>query len=239
MDLFAKYFDHTLLKPEATEEDIRRLCAAAVAYGVAAVCVNSRYVKTAKAFLDELKSPGKVAAVVGFPLGAMSTTAKAYEAGSAVREGADEIGMVRPIGAAKSGNYEEITKDVSKVKEGMLTMSIHSLGGPTRPDPLLKVILETGLLTDEEIAKSCEAAIAGGADFLKTSTGFGNGGATVEAVTLMWDTAAGRAKIKASGGIRDLAAARAMIGAGADRLGTSATTAILDEYQREIREAGK
>ena len=225
---FSKYFDHTLLKPEATEEDIRRLCEEAVSLDVCAVCVNSQYVKTAKACLEG--SGIRVASVVGFPLGAMAPQAKAFEATQALRDGADEIDMVIPIGAAKAGDYEAVYKDVRAVREALETMVFYRAG---QDSPVLKVILEVGLLTEEEIRGSGKAAIRGGADFLKTSTGFGPGGATAENVALLKEIAdeygEGDVKVKASGGIRDRKTAEEMITAGAERLGTSATAAILKD----------
>lgn len=217
----AKYFDHTLLKADATPDDIRALCREAAEMNVFSVCVNSRFVSLARKTLDGLSEDGitndvKVTSVVGFPLGAMSKEAKAFEAAQAVRDGADEIDMVIMIGSVKAGCGKMIEEDIRGVKE--------AIGEKT-----LKVILETGLLTDDEIIFACGCALNAGADYLKTSTGFGRGGATVRHIQLMKKAAAGRAKIKASGGIRDLAAAMEMIEAGADRIGASATVEILKE----------
>ena len=233
---FAKYFDHTLLKPEATPDDIRALCREAAELGAYSVCVNSRFVALARETLDSCM-PGadgrdriKVASVVGFPLGAMSTEAKAFEAEKAASNGADEIDMVIMIGSVKAGCRKMIVHDISAVKRAI-------------GDKVLKVIVETGLLTDGEILFACECAIEAGADFLKTSTGFGHGGAEVRHIRMMKEVidrmtcpgapAEGREiKIKASGGIRDLDTALSMIEAGAERIGASATAAILGEAKR-------
>lgn len=227
MNDFAKFFDHTLLKPDATRSDIRELCREAADLNVWSVCVNSAFVADARAFLDEAGAEDiKVCSVVGFPLGASSSAAKAFEAAQAIRDGADEIDMVIAIGAVKAEDWDAVKKDVAVVRAVM---------DAEAPGKVLKVILETGLLTDVEIGMACENAIEGGADFLKTSTGFGYGGAEAETVSLMRDMAAGRAKIKASGGIRDLKTALEMIEAGADRIGASSTAAIL----KELAEAAK
>ena len=227
MNDFAKFFDHTLLKPDATRSDIRELCREAADLNVWSVCVNSTFVADARAFLDEAGAEDiKVCSVVGFPLGASSSAAKAFEAAQAIRDGADEIDMVIAIGAVKAEDWDAVKKDVAVVRAVM---------DAEAPGKVLKVILETGLLTDVEIGMACENAIEGGADFLKTSTGFGYGGAEAETVSLMRDMAAGRAKIKASGGIRDLKTALEMIEAGADRIGASSTAAIL----KELAEAAK
>ena len=227
MNDFAKFFDHTLLKPDATRSDIRELCREAADLNVWSVCVNSAFVADARVFVDEAGAEDiKVCSVVGFPLGASSSAAKAFEAAQAIRDGADEIDMVIAIGAVKAEDWDAVKKDVAVVRAVM---------DAEAPGKVLKVILETGLLTDVEIGMACENAIEGGADFLKTSTGFGYGGAEAETVSLMRDMAAGRAKIKASGGIRDLKTALEMIEAGADRIGASSTAAIL----KELAEAAK
>ena len=218
MDKFSKYFDHTLLKPEATPQDILKLLSEAVRLDTAAVCVNGCHVRAARRFIDASGSDVKVASVAGFPLGAMSTNTKAYEIQLALEDGADEIDLVMNIGQAKAGNWAYVEDEVYTIAE----MCHES-------DALLKLIIETCLLTDEEIVQSCESARTAGADFVKTSTGFSGGGATVHAVALMKKTVGDDLKVKASGGIRTLADARAMIEAGADRLGCSATADILKE----------
>lgn len=209
----ASYIEHTNLKPEATPSDIRALCDDARAHRFGFVCVNSSYVALAH---DCLKGSGvRVSCVVGFPLGAMATTAKAYEAACAIAAGADEIDMVLPIGRAKCGDWDYVRRDIEAV--------VRAAAGHA-----VKVILETGLLTDEEKKKACKIAVEAGAAFVKTSTGFGHGGATVPDVLIMAKAVDGKARIKASGGIRDFATAMAMISAGADRLGTSSGVAIIE-----------
>ena len=177
MKPFQKYFDHTLLKADASEEQIRALLAEAAEYDFASVCVNSCYVKTASEYLAD--SDVKVAAVAGFPLGAMSSEAKAAEAAFAVADGADEIDMVMNIGAAKDGRWDDVRHEIR-----LLAEVCHTAEKPA----LLKVILETCLLTEDEIVTACRAAEEAGADFVKTSTGFSTGGATAEHVRLMRKT---------------------------------------------------
>ena len=207
-----KYIDHTLLKPEASEEQILKLCDEALEYGFYSVCVNSCHVPLA---VDKLSgSDVKVAAVAGFPLGAMSTSSKVFEAREAVEAGASEIDMVINVGALKEGRYEYV---------------LHEIAALVDVCPCLKVIIETCLLTNEEIVKACELVVQAGADFVKTSTGFSTGGATPEAVSLMRQTVGDKAKIKASGGIRTLADAKKFIELGADRLGCSAGVQIMKE----------
>lgn len=202
----APSIDHTLLKATATPDDIRRLCAEAREHRFAAVCVNPVYVPLAAA---ELAGSGvKVATVCGFPLGATLPEQKAAEARLSVEAGADEVDMVIHIGAALAGDWEAVEADVRAVREATAGR-------------VLKVIIETCFLQEEQKRRATEAAVAGGADFVKTSTGFGTGGATVEDVRLMAEVIAGRAQIKAAGGVRTPEEARAMIAAGATRLGTS------------------
>lgn len=208
------YIDHTLLKPEATEADIIALCSEAREYGFYSVCVNSSYV--ALAAMELAGSETKVCAVVGFPLGAMELNSKAFEADQACLQGASEIDMVIHVGALKEGRFEYVANDIAAV-----------VSVAADYDAKVKVILETCLLTKEEIVKACELAVMAGADFVKTSTGFSTGGATAEDVALMRETVGDRAQVKASGGIRDIEKAREMIAAGADRLGTSASIAIV------------
>ncbi len=212
----ARRIDHTALKPETTEREIIELCREAHEHGFAAVCVMPYWVPTAVRALDSLGSRVPVAAVIGFPNGAHTTAIKVAEARAAMTEGAREIDMVMNVGALKSGDLETVEHDIYAVDE-----VAHAWSGIT------KVIIETSLLTDDEKRVACDIASRAGADFVKTSTGFSGGGATVEDVRLMRAAAAPNVHIKASGGIRDHATAMAMIEAGADRIGTSAGVAIL------------
>lgn len=208
-----RYIDHTLLKAEATEADIRKLCKEAIEYDFYAVCVNSCYVSLAS---KELADSGvKVASVVGFPLGAAHTAAKVCETEIAVSEGADEIDMVLNIGALKEGRYNFVEDDIRAVVQAA-----------AKGSAIVKVILETCLLTDDEVIKACQLAQNAGAAFVKTSTGFSTGGATAHHVKLMKDTVGDALQVKASGGIRDKSKALEMIEAGADRIGASASVAI-------------
>ncbi len=213
MNDLAKYLDHTLLKADATPEQIAVLCTEAKQYGFASVCIHSCHVPLAAAQLEG--SSVAVCTVVGFPLGAMQTASKAFEAKTAIAEGADEVDMVLNIGWLKAGESEWVKNDISRVKEAC-------------GDKLLKVILETALLDQEEIVLACRLAMEAGADFVKTSTGFSMGGATIADVKLMKQTVGDRMQVKASGGIRDTETARAMIEAGASRLGVSAGVAIVE-----------
>ncbi len=222
MEKFSKYFDHTLLKPDAAPQDILKVVSEAVALDTAAVCVNGCHVRSVRRFIDGAGSDVKVAAVAGFPLGAMATNAKAYEVQLALEDGADEIDLVMNIGQAKAGNWAYVEDEVYTIAE-----MCHESGA------ILKLIIETCLLSDEEIVQACQSARNADADFVKTSTGFSGGGATVHAVELMKKTVGSDLMVKASGGIRTLDDARAMISAGADRLGCSATASILTEYEQE------
>lgn len=210
--LLPKLFDHTILKADATEAAVAKICAEAKEYGFMSVCVNTYYT----AFVaEQLKdSDVKVCTVVGFPLGQMSTKAKALETKCAVEDGADEIDMVLNVAALKDGKYDVVLEDIKAVKTAC-------------GDALLKVILETCLLTKEEIVKACELSVEAGADFVKTSTGFSTGGATAEDIALMRKTVGPDIGVKASGGVRDSKGAIAMVEAGANRIGASATIAIL------------
>ncbi len=216
---FNHYFDHTMLKPEATEADIQKLCDEAKTYEFASVCVNSCYTAFAADALEDTEID--VCSVVGFPLGAMSTKAKVFEAKNAIEDGADEIDMVMNIGALKEGQDDYVLYDIQEVKKVCTDQVI------------LKVIIETCLLTEDEKKRACQAACEGGADFVKTSTGFSFGGATIEDVKQMKAVVGKNAMIKASGGIRDYETAAALIAAGADRLGTSETVKIMKEYQQK------
>lgn len=214
MDNIASVIDHTLLKPETTEEMIIKLCKEAEEYGFYSVCVNPNYVSLASEILGD--SDVKIATVVGFPLGANTKEVKAYETRKAIEDGAHEIDMVINIGALKS-------KDFSKVKE-----DIEAVVDAVGKEAIVKVIIETCLLTDEEKVKACELAMEAGAHFVKTSTGFSTGGATVEDVKLMKSVVGDKMEIKASGGIRDYQKAMAMIEAGASRIGASASVHIVE-----------
>lgn len=209
---FSKYFDHTILSPDATVSQVDKIIMEAKQYGFASVCVNGYYTGyVAQALMG---SGVKTCVVVGFPLGAMGIEAKAFETSLAVKEGADEIDMVINVGELKAGNYDAVLKDIKAVRAAC-------------EGKILKVIIETCLLTDEEKKKACELSVEAGADFVKTSTGFSKGGATVADVALMKSVVAGNALVKASGGIRDYDTAIAIIEAGADRLGTSKTIEIV------------
>ena len=208
----APYIDHTLLKATATPADIAALCAEARAHSFKAVCVNPQHVALCA---SELKGSGVlIATVCGFPLGATTSAQKADEARSSVQAGADEIDMVIAIGSALAGDWEYVQADVAAVRQ-----AIGQKGEAGAK--VLKVIIETCYLNDEQKENATEAAVAAGADFVKTSTGFGTGGATLSDVALMKRVIAGRAEIKAAGGVRTPADAEAMIAAGAARLGTS------------------
>ena len=212
MENISKMIDHTLLKASATQADIKKICSEAKQYGFASVCVNSCY---AKLVTSQLKGTGvKTCCVVGFPLGAMSTAAKAQEARCAVEDGASEIDMVINVGALKEGNDFYVEEDISAVVEA------------AKP-AIVKVIIETCLLTDEEKVKACELSESAGAAFVKTSTGFSTGGANVHDVALMKKTVGNRLQVKASGGIHTPEQAQELIAAGADRIGASNGIALL------------
>jgi len=216
----ARMIDHTLLKPEATQEQIERLCAEAAAHHFASVCINPVYVPLAVQQLEG--SDVVVCTVVGFPLGATLTQVKAYETEQAILAGAHEIDMVINVGALKSGLTDVVRDDVTAV-----TQTAHQHGA------IVKVIIEAALLTDDEKRTACELAKAAGADYVKTSTGFGPGGATTADVALMRQTVGPEMGVKAAGGIRSFADARTMIAAGATRLGASAGVKILSEAELE------
>jgi deoxyribose-phosphate aldolase len=214
----ARYVDHTMLKPNATQDEIAKLCEEARSFCFASVCVNPSYVALSAQYLRG--SGVKVCTVVGFPLGSTTPTVKAIEARDAIANGADEIDMVINIGALKSGNDAMVYDDIKAVREA------------TR-GKVLKVILETSLLSNEEKVRACAMSKKAGADFVKTSTGFGGGGATVEDIKLMRQTVGPLMGVKASGGIRDAKGAADMIAAGATRLGTSASVAIVTDAKSE------
>ena len=209
-----KYIDHTLLKPEATKEQITKLCEEARQYDFASVCVNTCYVPLAKQLLAG--SDVKVCCVVGFPLGAMDTVSKACEAKTAVENGAQEVDMVINIGALKDKDYDYVTKDIAAVVEA------------SKP-AIVKVIIEACLLTDEEKVEACKCSMNAKAEFVKTSTGFSTHGATPEDVALMKKTVGNVCKVKAAGGVRSYDDAMKMIEAGADRLGCSAGIKVMEE----------
>ncbi|MBE6088653.1 MAG: deoxyribose-phosphate aldolase [Clostridium beijerinckii] len=214
MDI-AKYIDHTILKPEATVEDVKRLCREAKEYNFASVCVNGCYAKLVSTELAG--SEVKTCVVVGFPLGAMTKEAKAFETSQAIENGASEIDMVINVGALKFKDYNFVKEDIEAV--------VNAAKGKA----LVKVIIETCLLTDEEKVKVCEIAKEAKADFVKTSTGFSTGGATKEDIALMRKTVGSDLGVKASGGVRDFKAAMEMINAGASRIGSSNSIAIVNE----------
>ena len=207
------YFDHTILKAEATEAQVAKICEEALMHKFASVCVNQYYTGFVA---EKLKNSGvKTCTVVGFPLGMSDTRVKAFETKAAIEDGAEEIDMVINVGALKDGKYDYVREDIRTLKE------------TCGKDIVLKVIIETCLLTDEEKVKACELAKEAGADFVKTSTGFSTGGAKAEDVALMRKTVGEGLGVKASGGIHTAKEAQAMIDAGANRLGTSATLAII------------
>jgi deoxyribose-phosphate aldolase len=212
----ASYIDHTLLKPTTTNQEVKELCKEAIDYGFAAVCVPPPLVKNAKGYLKG--SNIKVATVIGFPFGYSNAKAKIFETQQAIEDGADEMDVVINLIAlrGKAWNYLE-----SEMK--YIIQAIH------QNDKLIKVIIESGILTDEEIIHCCEIYAKAGVDFLKTSTGYAEKGANIEAVQLMRKTLPSSVKIKASGGIRSYQFAKELIGAGADRLGCSASVAIMKE----------
>ncbi|PIP65786.1 deoxyribose-phosphate aldolase [Candidatus Peregrinibacteria bacterium CG22_combo_CG10-13_8_21_14_all_49_11] len=213
----AQMIDHTNLKPDATEADIIKLCEEAVQHKFGAVCVNSHWVHCCYHLLDGSDIP--VCSVVGFPLGASVRYAKAHEADVANEMGADEIDMVMNIGAAKSGQWNTVQEDIMAVRNAV-------------PDAILKVILECCLLTDDEKYRACKVAEGCGVDFVKTSTGFSTGGATIEDVRLMRRYVKPEIGIKAAGRIRTLDDALRMVDAGANRLGCSSSVSIMEELKK-------
>lgn len=220
----ARYIDHTLLRATASEAEIKKLCQEAVEHSFFAVCVNSCHVAFAAQLLKKY-SEICIASVVGFPLGAMTTEAKVFEAQEALKHGAKEIDMVVRIDLVKTNELDRVREDIASVVQ---------MARETRQDSLVKVILETGLLTPEEIVKTSKAAEAAGAQFIKTCTGFSTagkpaGGATVEDIKLMRESVKSEIQIKASGGIRNFSQAYNLILAGANRLGTSSGVSLVTE----------
>jgi len=213
---WASLVDHTLLKPDASESDVRKLCQEAVQYGFASVCVNPSWVKKACEFLRGSNVP--VCTVIGFPLGATLSDVKAFEARRAIFNGAREVDMVINIGALKSGDDCTVEDDIRSV-----------VGAAHENAVLCKVIIETALLTDEEKVRACLASKNAGADFVKTSTGFAKGGATVEDVALMRRVVGSELGVKASGGVKGIEDAKAMVAAGATRIGASVGVKIAQE----------
>lgn len=210
----ARMIDHTMLKADATAGEIEKLCQEALKYGFASVCINPGYVPLCAKLLRG--SDVKVCTVIGFPLGATSTAAKAFEAEQAIREGAQEVDMVINVGMLKSGNVEYVESDVFAVTSTARRFRV-----------LTKVIIETGLLTDEEKIRACVLAKRAGADFVKTSTGFGKGGATAGDIALMRRVVGSAMGVKASGGVRSREDALALVASGADRIGASASVKIV------------
>jgi len=211
---FARMIDHTLLKAEATKEQIEKLCAEAKQFNFASVCVNPTWVKNSSELLQG--TDVLVCTVIGFPLGANTPTVKAFEAKDAIANGAQEVDMVINIGALKDKNYDLVQADIAAVVEA------------AKGNALVKVIIESCLLTDEEKVKACELAVAAGADYVKTSTGFSTGGATAEDIALMRKTVGPDLGVKASGGVRSLEDMKKMVEAGATRIGASSGVAIMN-----------
>jgi deoxyribose-phosphate aldolase len=212
----ARYIDHTLLKPDAIRDEILTICEEGARYGFASVCINPIWVRDAACALRG--SGVKVCTVIGFPLGANSPDTKSFEARRAIFDGASELDMVINIGALKSGDYDLVLRDIAGVVQ-----VAHEVGF------ICKVILETALLTDDEKVRACMIAKEAGADFVKTSTGFSKGGATVADIALMRRVVGGEMGVKASGGVRDLKQAQEMINAGATRIGASVGVKIVQE----------
>lgn len=219
MKSIERYLDHTALKADTQLEDIEKLVAEAKEYNFYAVCVNGCYVEKAQELLKD--SEVKIAAVVGFPLGAATTESKIFETEDAIMKGAEEIDMVINIGALKDRRYDYVLRDI----KGVVDIA--------KGKAIVKVIIETALLTDDEKIKVCELAKEAGAQFVKTSTGFSTAGATKEDVALMKKTVGPDIEVKASGGIRDYAKAKEVIAAGATRIGASASVNIYKEFQKE------
>ncbi|HKL12486.1 MAG TPA: deoxyribose-phosphate aldolase [Halanaerobiales bacterium] len=216
----AKMIDHTNLNATATVEEIKQLCEEALEYQFASVCINPIYVPLANKLLEE--SSVKVCTVIGFPLGASTTETKAFETKNAIKNGAQEVDMVMNVGAFKSGAYDLVRSDIKAVKDATKSSGVTS-------DVIVKVILETCYLDDDEIVKACEIAKDVGADFVKTSTGFGTAGAEEEKVSLMRKTVGRDIGVKASGGIKNFEQALSMLDAGANRIGASSGVNIVTD----------
>lgn len=215
-----RYIDHTLLKPEATAEQIEKLCQEAIQYRFFSVCINPGNISLAKKFLGT--TDVAICTVIGFPLGANTTETKVFETKNAISLGANEIDMVLNIGAVKSGNWKLVEDDIRAVKNAC-------------QEKVLKVIFETCLLTDEEKKMCAQVSERAGADFIKTSTGFSSAGATYDDVSLMRAAVTSKVQVKASGGVRDLSTALKMIELGATRLGTSSGIAIIEGTQSDSK----
>ena len=205
--------DHTLLKPEATWEQVKKICDEAMTYKTASICINTCYIKQA---VEYMQGAIPVCCVIGFPLGAMDTESKCFEAAKAVANGAEEVDMVINIGWLKDGRYDEVREEIAAVKKVV-------------GDKVLKVIIETCLLTDAEKEKMCDIVPEAGADFIKTSTGFSTGGATFHDIELFARCVKGRCKIKAAGGISSVEDMEKFVALGADRLGTSRAVKIMQD----------
>ena len=218
--MFSKYFDHTILKADATEKEIINLCEEAKKYNFASVCVNPCYVKKCVEILKE--TDVDVCTVVGFPLGSMSTESKLFETEQALKDNADEIDMVINIGKLKDKDYDYVKNEINLLKKAC-------------GNKILKVIIETCLLTDEEKIKACELSKEAGADVVKTSTGMSKAGAKKEDIILMKKVVGNDLGVKASGGIKDLNSAKIMIDAGATRIGCSSTVNIMEDYAQNTK----
>ena len=218
--MFSKYFDHTILKADATEKEIINLCEEAKKYNFASVCVNPCYVKKCVEILKE--TDVDVCTVVGFPLGSMTTESKLFETEQALKDNADEIDMVINIGKLKDKDYDYVKNEINLLKKACGNKN-------------LKVIIETCLLTDEEKIKACELSKEAGADFVKTSTGMSKAGAKKEDIILMKKVVGNDLGVKASGGIKDLNSAKIMIDAGATRIGCSSTVNIMEDYAQNTK----
>lgn len=218
MDNILAAIDHTALKADTKKDQIHELCKEAIEYKFAAVCVNPYHISTCKELLKDTDI--KIATVIGFPLGANTKETKAFETKNAIENGAQEVDMVINIGALKDKDYEKVREDIAAVV------------GAAGDKALVKVIIETSLLDQDEKIKACELAKEAGADFVKTSTGFSTGGATIQDVKLMRETVGEDMGVKASGGIRDLETARGMIQAGASRIGASSGVKIAEEIKK-------
>lgn len=219
----ASFIDHTVLRPTTTISDVKRLCSEAVEHGFAAVCIPPPLVKNAKAYLQATEV--KTATVIGFPFGYSNAKAKIFETQQAIEDGADEMDVVINLIALRQNAWSYLESEIKYIVE-----AVHKNGR------LLKVIIESGILTDEEILRCCEIYAKAGVDFVKTSTGYADKGATLEAVQLMRQTLPSSIRIKASGGVRTYEFAKQLIGAGADRLGCSASVEIINEQLKQSNE---